>query len=31
MYLGDDEVKELVLICDHVHFSCKNEWTKNCF
>ncbi len=27
VYLGDDGVKELVLICDHVHFSCKNEWT----
>ncbi len=25
MYLGDDGVKELVIICDHIHFSCKNE------
>ncbi len=30
MYLGDDGVKELVIICDHVHFSCKNEWTQDC-
>ncbi len=30
MYLGDDEVKEWVIICDHIHFSCKNEWTKDC-
>ncbi len=29
MYLGDDEAKELVIICDHVHFSGKNEWTKD--
>ncbi len=28
MYLGDDGVKELVIICDHVH---KNEWTQDCF
>ncbi len=25
MYLGDDEVKELVIICAHVHFSHKNK------
>ncbi len=25
MYLGDDVGKELVIICDNVHFSCKNE------
>ncbi len=31
MYLGDDGAKELVIICDHVHFSHKNEWTKDCF
>ncbi len=30
VYLGDDGVKELVKICDHVHFSHKNEWTKDC-
>ncbi len=31
LYLGDDEEKELVTICDHVHFSHKNEWTQDCF
>ncbi len=31
MYLGDDGAKELVIICDHVHFSRKNEWTHDCF
>ncbi len=31
MYLGDDGVKELVLICDHIHFSHKNEWTQDCY
>ncbi len=31
MYLGVDGVKELVIICDHAHFSCKNEWTQDCF
>ncbi len=27
MYLGDNGAKELVIIYDHVHFSCKNEWS----
>ncbi len=31
LYLGDDGVKELVTICDHVHFSHKNKWTQDCF
>ncbi len=31
MYLGDDGGKELVIICNHIHFSLKNEWTQNCF
>ncbi len=33
MYFGDDGGKELVIICDHVHFSRENEWTKDasCF
>ncbi len=31
MYLGDNGVKELVRICDHVHFSYNNEWTQECF
>ncbi len=31
MYLGDDKAKELVIICDHVHFLKKNEWTQECF
>ncbi len=31
VYLGDDGVKELVIICDHVHFFSKNEWTQDCF
>ncbi len=30
MYLGDDGMKELVIICDHIHFSHKNEWTASC-
>ncbi len=30
MYLGDDGAKELVKICDHVHFCHKNEWTQDC-
>ncbi len=30
MYLGDEEAKELTIICDHVHFSRKNEWTQDC-
>ncbi len=30
MYLGDDGAKELVIICDQVHFSHKNEWTQGC-
>ncbi len=30
MYLDDDRVKDLVIICDHVHFSHKNERTKDC-
>ncbi len=31
LYLGDDGAKELVIICDRVHFSHKNEWTQDCF
>ncbi len=31
MYLGDNGLKELVIICDHVHFSHKNGWTQDCF
>ncbi len=31
LYLGGDGTKELVKICDHVHFSHKNEWTQDCF
>ncbi len=31
MYLGDDGVKALVIICDRVHFSLKNEKTQDCF
>ncbi len=30
MYLGDNEAKKLVIVCDRVHFSLKNEWTQNC-
>ncbi len=26
-----DGTKELVRICDHVHFSRKNKWTQDCF
>ncbi len=29
MYLGDDGEKELVIICDHVYFFHRNEWTKD--
>ncbi len=29
-YIGDDEARELVIICNHFHFSSKNEWTKDC-
>ncbi len=25
MYFGDYEAKEFVIICDHIHFSCKHE------
>ncbi len=31
MYLGDNGVKELAIICDHSHFSLKNEWTQDGF
>ncbi len=31
MYLGDDGAKELVIICDHVHYTCKNERAQECF
>ncbi len=31
MDLSDNGVKELVIICDHAHFSHKNEWTLDCF
>ncbi len=31
MYPGDNGAKELVVICDHVYFFHKNEWTQNCF
>ncbi len=31
MHPGDDGVKELVIISDHIHFSRKNEWTQDCF
>ncbi len=31
IYLGDNEAKELLIICDHFHFSSKNEWTQDCF
>ncbi len=30
MYFGDDGVKELVIICDHVHLSHKHEGTQDC-
>ncbi len=30
IYVGDDGVKELVIICDHVYFSRKSEWTRDC-
>ncbi len=29
MYLGDDGTKELIIF-DHVHFVCKNQWTQDC-
>ncbi len=28
MFLDDNGAKELLIICDHVHFSHKNELTK---
>ncbi len=31
MYLGDDGTKELVIICDHIHLSHKNERSQDCF
>ncbi len=31
LYLSDDGAKELVIICDRVHFSRKDEWTKDSF
>ncbi len=31
MYLDDDWAKEVVIICDYVNFSCKNERTQDCF
>ncbi len=31
MYFGENRSKELVMICDHVHFSHNNEWTQDCF
>ncbi len=30
IYLGDNGMRELVIICDQVHFSHKNEWTQDC-
>ncbi len=30
-YLGDAGAKELVIICDHGHFSHKNERSRDCF
>ncbi len=30
-HFGEDGVKELVIICDHIHFSQRNEWTQDCF
>ncbi len=30
MNIGNDGAKELVIICDHVHFSNKNDWTSDC-
>ncbi len=30
IYLGDNGVKDLVIICDHIHFSHRNEWTQDC-
>ncbi len=31
MYLGDDGMKEMIIICDHVYFSHKTGWTQDCF
>ncbi len=31
MYFCDDGVKELVIMCDYVHFSIKNEQNQDCF
>ncbi len=31
LYLGDDRVKELVIICNHVHFPHKNKGTASSF
>ncbi len=31
MYLGEGGAKELIIICNHVQFSHKNEWTQHCF
>ncbi len=31
LYLGGDVEKELIIICDHLHFFCKTEWTQDCF
>ncbi len=31
MYLADDGAKDLVIICDYVYFSHKNERTQDCF
>ncbi len=30
VYLSHDGAKELVIICEHVHFSHKNKWTYDC-
>ncbi len=31
MYLGDNGGTELAIICDHIHFSHKNEWNQDRF
>ncbi len=31
MYPGEDGATESVIICDHVHFSHKDEWPQDCF
>ncbi len=31
MYFGDNRLKRLVIICDHVYFFHKNEKTQGCF